>query len=122
MRIYYYNGVYFRDDTNSNNALEGEVYFDHIPTEEELQQVFPLLSETRRSVERDQISYSRKQAYIQESDHLFFMSQRGECDFSEWLSKIAEIKSRYPYTDSGSETEFVSDTVPINDENNSTEE
>ena len=38
----------------------------------------------------------RKQAYINESDGLFFDYQRGEIEKSAWLSKVAEIKSRYP--------------------------
>ena len=38
----------------------------------------------------------RKQAYINESDGLFFDYQRGEGSKLEWESKVAEIKKRYP--------------------------
>jgi hypothetical protein len=40
----------------------------------------------------------RKLAYEQESDPLFFKYQRGTAEKSDWLSKIQEIKDRYPYT------------------------
>jgi len=38
---------------------------------------------------------NRKQAYIEESDPLFFKWQRGEATQQEWLDKVAEIKSRW---------------------------
>lgn len=38
----------------------------------------------------------RKQAYLNESDGLFFDYQRGEIEKSVWESKIEEIKARYP--------------------------
>lgn len=37
----------------------------------------------------------RKQAYMLESDTLFFKWQRGEATEQEWLDKVAEIKARY---------------------------
>jgi len=38
----------------------------------------------------------RKQAYLSESDGLFFDYQRGEIEKSVWENKIEEIKTRYP--------------------------
>ena len=38
---------------------------------------------------------NRKQAYIDESDPLFFKWQRGEIDKQAWLDKVAEIKQRW---------------------------
>lgn len=38
----------------------------------------------------------RKQAYLNESDGLFFDYQRGEIDKQVWLDKVSEIKLRYP--------------------------
>jgi hypothetical protein len=38
---------------------------------------------------------NRKQAYIEESDPLFFKWQRGEIEKQEWLDKVAEIKARW---------------------------
>ena len=38
----------------------------------------------------------RKEAYKEEADPLFFMSQRGECSQEDWKAKIREIKLRYP--------------------------
>jgi hypothetical protein len=40
--------------------------------------------------------YSRQQAFITESDPLFFKAERGEIDKQVWLDKVAEIKTRYP--------------------------
>jgi hypothetical protein len=41
------------------------------------------------------IEKQRAEAYRNESDPLFFKSQRGEATHQEWLDKVAEIKSRY---------------------------
>lgn len=41
-------------------------------------------------------SAMRAQAYRDESDPLFFKSQRGEATNQEWLDKVAEIKARWP--------------------------
>jgi hypothetical protein len=39
---------------------------------------------------------NRKQAYIEESDPIFFKWQRGEATQQEWLDKIADILQRFP--------------------------
>ena len=38
---------------------------------------------------------NKKQAYIEESDPLFFKWQRGEVTQQEWLDKVEEIKQRW---------------------------
>lgn len=38
----------------------------------------------------------RRAAYTAESDPIYFKWQRGEATQQEWLSKIEQIKSRYP--------------------------
>jgi hypothetical protein len=43
-----------------------------------------------------QVEAQRADAYRNESDPLFFKSQRGEATHQEWLDKVAEIKARYP--------------------------
>jgi hypothetical protein len=45
----------------------------------------------------EQLSALRAEAYRAEADPLFFKAQRGEATMDEWLAKVAEIKSRYPY-------------------------
>lgn len=40
---------------------------------------------------------NRAAAYKAEADPLFFKAQRGEATQQEWLDKVAEIQSRYPY-------------------------
>jgi hypothetical protein len=42
-----------------------------------------------------EVEIMRAEAYRNESDPLFFKSQRGEATHQEWLDKVAEIKSRY---------------------------
>ena len=39
---------------------------------------------------------NRAEAYRNESDPLFFKSQRGEATHDDWLNKVNEIKARYP--------------------------
>lgn len=41
-------------------------------------------------------SAMRANDYREESDPLFFKSQRGEATSQEWLDKVAEIKARWP--------------------------
>jgi hypothetical protein len=43
------------------------------------------------------IENTRKAAYEDEADPLFFKVQRGEAALEEWQAKILEIKTRYPY-------------------------
>lgn len=40
---------------------------------------------------------ARADAYRNEADPLFFQARRGDATEQEWLDKVAEIKSRYPY-------------------------
>jgi hypothetical protein len=50
--------------------------------------------------EQNQITENNKAAravaYKEESDPLFFKSQRGEATVEEWLAKVQEIRGRYP--------------------------
>jgi hypothetical protein len=48
-------------------------------------------------ISKEQQVMSRRIAYMDEADPLFFMVQRGEATMDEWLAKIAEIKALYPY-------------------------
>jgi hypothetical protein len=41
-------------------------------------------------------SARRAAAYRDESDPLFFQSQRGTATVDDWLAKVAEIRARYP--------------------------
>ena len=41
-------------------------------------------------------NFLRRQAYINESDALFFKEQRGEVPAGTWEAKVKEIKERYP--------------------------
>jgi hypothetical protein len=45
----------------------------------------------------EQQQAARAEAYRNEADPLFFMSQRGEATVEEWQAKVAEIKVRFPY-------------------------
>lgn len=46
---------------------------------------------------KEQQALSRRLAYMEEADPIFFAVQRGEATQDEWLAKIAEIKALYPY-------------------------
>jgi ABC-type Fe3+-hydroxamate transport system substrate-binding protein len=39
----------------------------------------------------------RSRAYQEESDPLFFKTQRGEATIEEWQEKVEEIRQRIPY-------------------------
>jgi len=47
--------------------------------------------------QRAEVETQRRNAYTQEADPLFFSYQRGEATEQEWLDKVAEIKTKYPY-------------------------
>jgi hypothetical protein len=53
----------------------------------------PVKAATKKAAEAEA---SRKAAYTDEADPLFFRYQRGEIEEQVWLDKIAEIKARYP--------------------------
>ena len=40
----------------------------------------------------------RQWAFQQEADPIFFQVQRGEALMSDWLTKVEEIRQRYPYS------------------------
>jgi hypothetical protein len=46
-----------------------------------------------------QVEASRKNAYREEADPLFFGWQRGENTEQAWLDKVAEIRARFPYAE-----------------------
>jgi hypothetical protein len=58
--------------------------------------VFTIDQETLDKLKSDQVAQSRKSAYTQEADPIFFKWQRGEATEQEWLDKIEEIRARYP--------------------------
>ena len=96
MRAYYNNGVAFRDTLEPEFLSEGEVYFEHIPTEEELIEAFPDYLEAKKEYDNMVAANNRAYAYKVESDPIFFKWQRGEATEQEWLDKVNEIKQRFP--------------------------
>jgi len=50
----------------------------------------------RQAAQAEQIRQQRAQGYREESDFVFFKTQRGEATHQEWLDKVAEIKARFP--------------------------
>lgn len=54
----------------------------------------PIILTPEQQLELQRIK--RQQAYMKESDPLFFKWQRGEATEQEWLDKIQEIKNRFP--------------------------
>ena len=47
--------------------------------------------------EYSQIETLRQMAYQKEADPIFFQYQRGTQTKDDWLAKVNEIKTRYPY-------------------------
>lgn len=64
------------------------------PTREDCDSLWPFL---RIELHNEDARTSRERAYREESDSLFFSFQRGESTEEEWLSKVNEIRSRFPY-------------------------
>lgn len=48
-------------------------------------------------LEVDKISNLRRKTYQEESDPLFFKYQRGDIEKSEWIAKVEEIRTRFPF-------------------------
>jgi hypothetical protein len=63
------------------------------PTQAELD---ALWATTQTTVANQQTDQNRHNAYVAESDPLFFKAQRGEGTMADWEAKVAEIKARYP--------------------------
>ena len=64
------------------------------PSQEELDAAWP---QVQYEQQRAAIEVQRRNAYTQEADPLFFSYQRGEATEQDWLDKVAEIKTKYPY-------------------------
>lgn len=64
------------------------------PTREECDAAWP---EIEAALNAAQAKNARANAYREEADPLFFGWQRGENTEQEWLDKVAEIRSRFPY-------------------------
>jgi hypothetical protein len=63
------------------------------PTQAELD---ALWESTQTTVANQQATSNCHNAYVAESDPLFFKAQRGEGTMADWEAKVAEIKARYP--------------------------
>lgn len=50
-------------------------------------------------VSKEELQALRQAAYAAEADPLFFKYQRGEATQEEWLTKINDIKARFPYSE-----------------------
>lgn len=81
--------------TLSGDLYEGLNWLDASPkpTQAELD---ALWQSTQKTVANQQADQNRHNAYVTESDPLFFKAQRGEGTMADWEAKVAEIKARYP--------------------------
>lgn len=96
MWIYYCDGLVSYKSDENHSYVNDEVGFDHIPTEEELVQVFPNYLTAKAERDNQLAALNRASAYREESDPLFFKWQRGESTKQDWLDKVIEIKQRFP--------------------------
>ena len=81
--------------TLDGDSYEGLNWLDPSPkpTQAELDALWP---STQTTVANQQADQNRHNAYVAESDPLFFKAQRGEGTMADWEAKVAEIKARYP--------------------------
>ena len=64
------------------------------------QEILDAWEDLSLELENKKIEDSRRAAYREESDPIFFEYQRGDVEKEVWLAKVREIKERYPYTGS----------------------
>ena len=81
--------------TLDGDSYSGLTWYSNTPkpTQEELD---ALWIQTQTTVANQQADANRHNAYVAESDPLFFKAQRGEGTMTDWEAKVAEIKARYP--------------------------
>jgi hypothetical protein len=79
----------------NGNSYDGLTWLSDTPkpTQAELD---ALWASTQDKVANQQADQNRHNAYVVESDPLFFKAQRGEGTIADWEAKVAEIKNRYP--------------------------
>jgi hypothetical protein len=63
------------------------------PSYKEIEAAWPVV---QLEIETEKVHRQRKKAYQEESDPLFFEYQRGDIEKDVWVSKVQEIKDRYP--------------------------
>ena len=64
------------------------------PTQEELEALWP---EVENESKLTGVQEARRQAYMRESDPLFFKYQAGEATEKEWLDARAAVVAAHPY-------------------------
>ena len=96
-----YPNVLSRLYPNAEWTLNGDTYDgltwmsdSPVPTQEELDAAWP---QVQIDIANERAEKSRRDAYREEADPLFFSSQRGEATEAEWLAKVEEIRGRFPY-------------------------
>jgi len=80
----------------NGNTYEGIIPLNGspMPTKEQMQE---WLAQIESILINKRSEQNRANAYKKESDPLFFKWQRGEITEQEYLSKVEEIRARYPY-------------------------
>lgn len=86
----YPNVVTIDDGTGAFDAGGNPIYLDRAKVDEAA--IIVAQEQALANARRD-----RATAYIAEADPLFFKAQRGEATIEEWQTKVAEIRTRYPY-------------------------
>lgn len=79
--------VQFSDTTYTKNVVEDKP----VLIDDKWTQQWAVTDKSAEEINAIQEA-NRKQAYIDESDPIFFKWQRGEATQQEWLDKVAEIK------------------------------
>lgn len=73
------------------NLINGEWHQDWVVTDATQEEIAQRKADMVNTVKQQ-----RAEAYRNESDPLFFKTQRNEATTEEWIEKVNEIKTRYP--------------------------
>lgn len=73
------------------NLIDGKWYQDWAITDATQEEIAQRQADMVNAVKQQ-----RAEAYRNESDPLFFKTQRNEATTEEWIKKVNEIKTRYP--------------------------
>jgi hypothetical protein len=73
------------------NLIDGKWYQDWAITDATQEEIAQRQADMVNAVKQQ-----RAEAYRNESDPLFFKTQRNEATTEEWIEKVNEIKTRYP--------------------------
>ena len=83
-------------NTTNKSTFEANVRWEDGTAKCAWSDVQPKMAAALTALEAVATQHSRRLAYREESDQLFFQEEAGEVSAGTWAAKRAEIKSRFP--------------------------